>query len=102
MPQVDLPIVDFRSAVWLPYDHRSAANADTRSAPNISGRACFFSVWRLVRPSQDGERATCSSLPVRDAIFKGYIKIGPNRVGFRVLVSGGSEVPAYLAPIELQ
>jgi hypothetical protein len=35
-------IVDFRSAVWLPYEHWSVANTDTRSAPNILGRACFF------------------------------------------------------------
>ena len=39
---------DFRSAVWLPYDHRSVANTDTRFEPNILGRACVFSVWRLV------------------------------------------------------
>ena len=50
-------IVDFRSADELPYDHRSVANVDTIYAPNILGRACFFSLWRLVRPSQDGERA---------------------------------------------
>ena len=31
------PIVDFRSAVWLPYDHRSVANTDTRCTPNILG-----------------------------------------------------------------
>ena len=49
-------IVDFRSADELPYDHRSVANVDTIYAPNILGRACFFSLWRLVRPSQDGER----------------------------------------------
>ena len=41
-------IVDFRSAAKLPYDHRSVANADTRFEPNILGRACVFSVWRLV------------------------------------------------------
>ena len=35
-------VVDFRSAVGLPYDHRSVANTDTRFAPNILGRACFF------------------------------------------------------------
>ena len=40
------------------YDHRSVANIDTRYAPNILGRACFFPVWGLVRPSQDGERLT--------------------------------------------
>ena len=49
-------IVDFRSADELPYDHRSVANVDTIYAPNILGRACFFSLWRPVRPSQDGER----------------------------------------------
>ena len=42
-------IVDFRSARNLPYDHRSVANADTRSAPNKQGRACVFSLWRPVR-----------------------------------------------------
>ena len=42
-------IVDFRSARWLPYDHRSVANIDTRFAPNKQGRACVFSVWRPVR-----------------------------------------------------
>ena len=47
-------IVDFRSAVWLPYDHRSVANTDTRFEPNILGRACFF--FRMA-PSVDGERA---------------------------------------------
>ena len=41
-------VVDFRSAVELPYDHRSVANTDTRFEPNILGRACVFSVWRLV------------------------------------------------------
>ena len=43
-------IVDFRSARKLPYDHRSVANTDTRSAPNILGRACMA-------PSVDGARA---------------------------------------------
>jgi len=47
-------IVDFRSARWLPYDHRSVANTDTCSAPNKQGRACFF--FRMA-PSLDGERA---------------------------------------------
>ena len=42
-------IVDFRSAMWLPYDHRSVANTDTRFEPNILGRACVFPVWRPVR-----------------------------------------------------
>ena len=37
-------IVDFRSAVQLPYDHRSVANTDTRSKPNILGRGCFISL----------------------------------------------------------
>ena len=41
-------IVDFRSAIWLPYDHRSVANTDTRFAPNILGRGCFISLWRQV------------------------------------------------------
>ena len=50
-------IVDFRSAVGLPYDHRSVANTDTRFEPKKQGRGCFFSLWRLVRPIQDGERA---------------------------------------------
>ena len=39
-------IVDFRSAVWLPYEHWSVANTDTRSAP-IFWVARFF-LWRLV------------------------------------------------------
>ena len=47
-------IVDFRSAVGLPYDHRSVANTDTRFEPNKQGRACFF--FRMA-PSVDGERA---------------------------------------------
>ena len=42
-------IVDFRSAIWLPYDHRSVANTDTRFAPNILGRGCFISLWRPAR-----------------------------------------------------
>ena len=46
-------IVDFRSAIWLPYDHRSVANTDARSAPNKQGRVCFF----RMAPSLDGERA---------------------------------------------
>ena len=46
-------IVDFRSARRLPYDHRSVANIDTRSAPNKQGRACVF----RMAPSLDGERA---------------------------------------------
>ena len=41
-------IVDFRAALWLPYDHRSVANTDTRFEPNKQGRACVFSVWRPV------------------------------------------------------
>jgi hypothetical protein len=40
----------------LSYDHWSVAYSYTRYAPNIFGRACFFFLWRLVRPSQDGER----------------------------------------------
>ena len=51
-------IVDFRSAVWLPCDHRSVANIDTRSAPNILGRACMA-------PSVDGARAG----PLANALF---------------------------------
>ena len=43
-------IVDFRSAVGLPYDHRSVANTDTRFEPNILGRGCMA-------PSLDGARA---------------------------------------------
>ena len=35
-------IVDFRSAVWLPYEHRSVANADTRSAPIFWVARVFF------------------------------------------------------------
>ena len=41
----------------LPYEHWSVANTDTRYALNIQGRACFFVLGRLVRPSQGGERA---------------------------------------------
>ena len=51
-------IVDFRSAVGLPYEHRSVANIDTRSAPNILGRACMA-------PSVDGARAG----PLANALF---------------------------------
>ena len=59
-------IVDFRSArCMLSYDHWSVANTDTRYAPNILGRACFFSLWRLVRPSQDGER----TVPLANMLF---------------------------------
>ena len=47
-------IIDFRSAVLLPYDYRSVATTDTRFAPNILGRACVF--FRMA-PSLDGERA---------------------------------------------
>ena len=43
-------IVGFRSAVWLPYDHRSVANTDTCFEPNILGRGCMA-------PSLDGARA---------------------------------------------
>ena len=45
-------IVDFRSAVWLPYEHQSVANADTRSAPIFWVARVFFPM----APSQDGER----------------------------------------------
>ena len=38
----ELAIVYFRSAVGLPYGHRSVANTDTCSAPNILGRHVFF------------------------------------------------------------
>ena len=54
-------IVDFRSAVRLPYDYRSVANTDTRFAPNILGRACFFPM----APSLDGERAR----PLANTLF---------------------------------
>ena len=54
-------IVDFRSAVRLPYDHRSVANTDTRSAPNKQGRACFFPYGAQCgrrAPSTTGKYAT--------------------------------------------
>ena len=51
-------VVDFRSAVWLPYDHRSVANTDTRFAPNKQGRTCMA-------PSVDGARAG----PFANALF---------------------------------
>ena len=46
-------IVDFRSARWLPYDHRSVANIDTRPALKFGSRVCFF----RMAPCVDGERA---------------------------------------------
>ena len=47
------------------YDHWSVANTDTRYAPNILGRACFFFLWRLVRRSQDSER----TVPLANMLF---------------------------------
>ena len=73
-------IVDFRSAVESPYDHRSVANTDTCSAPNKQGRTCFFSVWRLVRPRQDGERARQLAITLLGA------KIGGRHYQERALV----------------
>ena len=35
-------IVDFRSAVGLPYDHRSVANTDTRFEPKNRVAGVFF------------------------------------------------------------
>ena len=35
-------IVDFRSAMWLPYEHWSVANIDTRSAPMFLVARVFF------------------------------------------------------------
>ena len=64
-----LYIVDFRSAVGLPYDHRSVANTDTRFEPKTGSRVFF--PWRLVRPSQDGERAERLTNTLFGAIFGG-------------------------------
>ena len=49
-------IVDFRSAVRLPYEHWSVADT-TRTPRQTSSVVRVFSLWRLIRPSQDGERA---------------------------------------------
>ena len=46
-------IVDFRSAVWLSYEHWSVADTDTRSAPIFWVARVFFPM----APSLDGERA---------------------------------------------
>ena len=65
-------IVDFRSAIWLPYDHRSVANTDARSAPNKQGRACVFSVWRPVRTASalSGSLIRCSAPKMEDDIVR--------------------------------
>lgn len=60
-----LSLVDFRSAVGLPYiyDHQSVANTGTRYAPN----RLVARVFPPMAPSQDGERADpllmCCSAP---------------------------------------
>ena len=65
-------IVDFRSAVRLPYDYRSVANTDTRFAPNILGRACFFpygaQFGRRARKTT-GKYAVRRQIKVEDAII---------------------------------
>ena len=48
-------IVDFRSAVWLPYDHRSVANTDTCFEPNIW-------VARVFPPLHGAQEWTASAL----------------------------------------
>ena len=65
-------IVDFRSAVELPYDHRSVANTDTCFEPNILGRACFFSVWRPVWTASalDNWQLRYSAPKLEDAIIR--------------------------------
>ena len=71
--QIDhLRYVDFRSAVWLPCDHRSVANTDTRFEPNILGRACVFSVWRPVWTASvlSGSLIRCSAPKMEDAIIR--------------------------------
>ena len=62
-------IVDFRSAVWLPYEHWSVANTDTRSAP-IFWVARFF-LWRLVWTASalDHLLICCSAPNTEDVII---------------------------------
>ena len=71
-------IVDFRSAVWLPYDYRSVANTDTRFAPNILGAG----VWRLVLTARALDRLLirCSAPNMEDIV------IGRAHRRFRVFV----------------
>ena len=64
-------IVDFRSAVRLPYEHRSVANADTRSAPifwvasllagSTSSRPffCFLCNLRSIHDAQGTDARPC-------------------------------------------
>ena len=65
-------IVDFRSAVRLPYDYRSVATTDTRFAPNILGRACLFpygaQFGRRARKTT-GKYAVRRQIKVEDAII---------------------------------
>ena len=65
-------IVDFRSAEGLPYDHMSVANTDTRVEPNILGRGCFFSLWRLFRTASalSGSIIRCSAPKMEDTIIR--------------------------------
>ena len=64
-------IVDFRSAGWLLYDHRSVANTDTRRTPNILGRGCFISLWRPVRTASalSGSLIRCLAPNMEDSII---------------------------------
>ena len=63
-------IVDFRSAVWLSYEHWSVADTDTRSAP-IFWVARFFFLWRLVWTANalDHLLICCSAPNTEDGII---------------------------------
>ena len=56
--------VDFRSAVRLPYEPWSVADT-TRTPRQTSSVVRVFSLWRLVRPSQDSER----TVPLANMLF---------------------------------
>jgi hypothetical protein len=50
--------------MWLPYEHWSVAKP-TRASRQTFRVACFFPLWRLYRPSQDGER----TVPLANMLF---------------------------------
>ncbi|MDA9261495.1 hypothetical protein N9P82_00345 [bacterium] len=50
-------MVAIRTLVGCKYRHALRAN--------VFGRACFFFLWRLVRPSQNGER----TVPLANMLF---------------------------------
>ena len=52
--------------------YHTFSNTDTRFAPKVLGRGCFFSVWRPVRTASalSGSLIRCSAPKMEDAIIR--------------------------------